>query len=1036
MQLAMQQEPRQGGTPFWARPAAGAPTPGTLGRLWRPDAVALPKRPRSAAARRPPAGGLAGARIHRGAATPKSAPPTTQAAPAPTAQERLRSAAEPPSHALPSRPAPGVAVLRRLPTPDAAAGLRPLKEATGADSPRPPCDSRGSPPPEAREPPYVAKATAPLATPTPVASGFDKLTHALGEVVTKLPDGDSLDHRWIRVGKWVDRYFVDQAPGVLLDRLQPVLSGASAETAGLGRPNLPVLSVSCALLRQALMLFSRMWPPFEGLVTQCFRNLVSAIFVADPHEAEREPPKLLLDGDDDELRRQILQYGSKTYFQALRELSRKHGQAATLFEQRERERGKLIDAMDGITSRWQAMFRGLLFRAWRSIKARREEEQESARKLQMVEEENKALQRRNARVHELIEEVRNEKNQEIWILRKAATEAEERAAEQVERSKALAEELRQCQEALERARQDAQEVVQAGRAKCRELDLRYTKLAEAAYSIVSERLPWPDWEYRRLLSWEPWLSQVEQGRASFSTLSATGDAETLLDWVNLMAERHSCYASHGVERMQWFSGGLNSCHVWACVLGVLGPSHVSAAHVGAVFEEPQLDVKARMLHRMLRVLHVPDLIEPGEFVRESSDVHHLLAVTLLNRFLQPDTSAVVHGAPCFGPAPRAEGEEAEPELLPSVELERPWAEAREAASDLYDAEHPMPDKVRSYLNMTAGALLGAFEAVQFPTRRWAGLARSALGSCLEGFAAGARYRSRHGEGLTRGELADRPLFTTLRRKHLKGAVDTEEQIEALCRTLQRNYRNLRLIFRHYGSSDPRSATGDLSHEEMWKLCTDCGLPCKGYFDRTSFRVIFSASNFEGATGKLVRIAQQRFSHRAADPAEAFALLIERFVVPEAAYSDASVFKSSLRDPLAMAVLRRRSSDMAKVFRHYASLEMAEKSNSISLKEFMRLMMDCRVVDEVCTHHALQQIFVKMQDEDDGAAGQMEMHFHEFVDAVCAVAAFKNPAPFLPVHIRIQRFWQNWVMPPLRQQLRLTDGVATEPSREPGAAHTA
>lgn len=149
------------------------------------------------------------------------------------------------------------------------------------------------------------------------------------------------------------------------------------------------------------------------------------------------------------------------------------------------------------------------------------------------------------------------------------------------------------------------------------------------------------------------------------------------------------------------------------------------------------------------------------------------------------------------------------------------------------------------------------------------------------------------------------------------------------------------------------------------------------------------------------------------------------MLPEACFADSDPFRLCLRDPLVSKVLERRQADMIKVFKHYAQMEMTDKRTTLCFKEFMRLMMDCKVIDEVCTHHALQQIFIKLQDEDDTSKGQTEMLFHEFVDAICAVAAFKNPAPYLPLHLRVQPFWQNWIVPPLKKVLKLTDGALVD-----------
>eukprot|EP01065_Artemidia_motanka_P038410 TRINITY_DN47264_c0_g1_i1.p1 TRINITY_DN47264_c0_g1~~TRINITY_DN47264_c0_g1_i1.p1 ORF type:complete len:1031 (+),score=311.25 TRINITY_DN47264_c0_g1_i1:65-3157(+) len=1001
--------------PFWAASLDAQVPHGRLTKLWRGRASPTPTVGPTT-----PVGGMR-------APTPKAGPPRSPTAAssaggiAGSMVERLREDPLPPSHSLPPRPATaGVAVVKRIDPP-----LRPLRAVTGKDSPRPACDLMGSPPRAAREPPYSAVHAQPLRCPVSVESGFDKMTHSLGEVMGRLPDVDTLDHRWIRVGKWVDRYFVDQTPGVMADRLDPVLESVMQETSSLIRPNLPVVSASCALLRQTLLMLSSMWPRFGSLTSLCFRHMIDAIFINDPLSSERRPPKMLLDEDDEELRRQLLSYSGKTYFQALRELSKRLGQTTASFEQREKERGKLIEAMDKIVGVWQRMFKCSYFKAWKMVKSARLRERQWEERLKDEQAEVKALKRRQLRVDELVEEVRQEKNAEIHVLRAQTVAAEKKTEELKARTLALEEVVKQKDEDIAVLKKSLADLRVQLVEQRRTNHTRYAKLASAAYGLV-DRMRWPDWESRRLEAWQPYFAPFEEKQQYYGMTSPTGDPEPVVDWVNSMAAQHPSFAEYNVDTVEWLIGGMNTCNVWACVLGVLAPGIITRPMVVTVLEEVRLDLKASGVVGYLRELGVPKVIDCEEMMREGPDMHHMLAIVLMNRFLRADMS-LVSGCPEFLKPPDCSLPEPPPRP-------RGWEPAEDQA-ETYTDSSPMPPLVQEYLNMTAGALQAHFELVQYQQSRGSRLARMVLNDSLEGYMTAVRHRSVHGQGLSKLEQLDRPRFLDLRYELLSDIAKSEAEVMGMRRVLRRNFRHLRKVFRYYAGSDSRAT--DMSYDEMWRLVSDCGVPSKGVFDRTTFRVAFSSSDVESEKGAkqsldptefshaLVRIAHMRLRHKIEDTAEQFATLLEKFILPEACYSDPVPFKQSLREPLPRNVLERRANDMVKVFKHYAGIEMTDKSTSLSFKEFMRMMMDCKVIDEVCTHHALQNIFVKIQDEDAGAGGHMEMVYHEFVDAICAVAIFKSPAPYMPVHIRVQRFWQNWVLPALRKQLKLTDGVAGE-----------
>eukprot|EP01065_Artemidia_motanka_P047638 TRINITY_DN749_c0_g1_i10.p4 TRINITY_DN749_c0_g1~~TRINITY_DN749_c0_g1_i10.p4 ORF type:complete len:204 (+),score=45.87 TRINITY_DN749_c0_g1_i10:195-806(+) len=55
----------------------------------------------------------------------------------------------------------------------------------------------------------------------------------------------------------------------------------------------------------------------------------------------------------------------------------------------------------------------------------------------------------------------------------------------------------------------------------------------------------------------------------------------------------------------------------------------------------------------------------------------------------------------------------------------------------------------------------------------------------------------------------------------------------------------------------------------------------------------------------------------------------------------------------------------------------------------------------------------MQDDYDAVCS-----FQEFMEIVCAVAAYRNPAPFIPLHKKLRTLLETKLVPPLRKRLKL------------------
>ncbi|KAJ9465253.1 Fimbrin [Diplonema papillatum] len=969
--------------------------------------------------------------------------------------------------------------------------LKPMREVSGTDSPRAPEDlNEGEERSEQdrKEVPYcMTTAESPTGVGCLVTNGFDKLSAALQKCIGQLSD-DSLDSRLIRVGKWVDRFKADQQPMLVLQRLSTIFQTAIRETQSLAVPNMPLVSAGCTIVHQCLLLLSTMYPPFSDVAQPAYRIVLQAIFFKDAFSRRNDDDalmRLLIHGDSNEareintgarsepmstaaatdpdqpakmgsgercdhgshgdhgvysteeiVRRQLLAFSGKSYFQSLRDVSRKLGQAVTSYEQASREREKLCKALNRIIQAWQRLYKRCLFRAWRNVKKRRLEKQGTDHSIETLTAELKTLQSRQRRMDELVEEVRRDRNLELLKLRDDLKKSEDTVASLNAEKDDCARQLQETEAQVRDLKAAVVEAVAQKAKQTRDSDLRYANFAKQACRTV-ESLQLPSYEKARLDgAWKPFYAPFVAGDASFTTLNFVGDPEGLLRWVNTVAKKHRCYNTRNVQPLESFGGSATAIHVWACVCGVLSPSHVPHSAVDALFDSATLHDKATVVVQMLRDLSLAEVVDSLELMDGARDRHVLLGIVLHHRFANIATPVFSAVQPFDGDSNDAP----QPTRAVAGCVRFKW-EPYVGDEGAYPAEIPMPDVVREYKRMSPSDFADHFRVLESRFLESLELADTSLANLLTALAASIRQNERADAQLSVAELQDRPRFVDLQRHVVKDVVSDDEAMNKIRAVAKQHFRHLRKIYRFYGAADTRSLNPEISFDELWKLVTDCKLVVKDVFERTHFRVIFSAADKEekGRTVlsptefmySLVFIANTRFKARGDDPVDLFRHLLEKWIIPEASFVDLSYFRQSMHDHLVHRMLEKRQNDLLKVFRHFAGMGMTDSSSALSLKEFIRFMSDCKVTDEVCTHHALQQIFINFLDVSKSS--QAEMGFDEFIGAVCAVAALKNPAPYLPLHIKFQRFWQNWVLPPLRKQLRLTDGATavTESQPPPG-----
>ena len=967
-----------------------------------------------------------------------STPPRTEPRallPTKTAKMRM-SGTVPPSAEIGRTPTVGVAVVRRL--RHSSTPLKNLRDLTGRDSPRPACPLTGEQQRVVFNPPHDTVASdSPVGVADSVRSGFDKLSFSIDTIVGALPD-DDLEARLIRVGKWVERYQFDQQPGEVASRLLPLLQAARAETAALVVPNISMLAASASALYQTILLLNVMYPDFAQVSLPSFRMMLRSVFFHDPFEAKRDgeepnPPLLFTETADPAkaLKDSIIFFSGKTYFQALRDVSKRLGQAVHHFEQQSQEREKLCSALNKIISVWQLMYTGSLFRGWRSVRYQRLQLEGVESVLKQTDQDKRRVEAKLKRVDTVVEETKDEKNKEIQILRDGIKRAEEDASRIREENRTLRTKLAQTEERLDDYIERTTELKNILEKQKRDSDLKYANLACRAFKLISRSRP-AKFETDRLESeWSSFYgintctpsgldSSVGAVPKTFGVLSPSGQPEKLIAWLNRLSSS-SLTLRHSIPPITTLDGSPGFCNVLSSALHVLSPEHVTMAEVEEVFGADKVN-KGRMVLKLLVALQLPKVVTEGDIMEPSGGgLKNFLLCTMLHlRFLTPSIGMLQCQIAYNDPNKEVQEEP------------KAWEEY-DVAGGLYNDEHPIPEVVRKYLKASPSAVSACYESAKEKVALFENISQVITHNLFESFAVILADKQKGFKtDFTDDAIADLGCFIGF--EHITFARSDNAVLSACDMTdfmeikqiLKRHFCQLRLIYLHYGgggaggqrasalnsaaSTHSSFSTGsfsvELHFEDLWKIMLDCGVDQKSTgIDRSSLKEAFSAArkvesnNASGGQAALsardfiyalILIAHTRFSHRHHTTLPTLSSKLDHFlknyILPESSYIDGTFIRLFSDDELSRKVLEKRKADVMRLFKHYSNRDGAAErrqtkvvatqsedvcANVMSSKEFLIFCGEAKITDELCTIASVSQVYksyTSVSYSEDGPGG--------------------------------------------------------------------
>lgn len=858
-------------------------------------------------------------------------------------------------------------------------------------------------------------------------------------------DAGVLSDGWARVSRWLDMFHQDTMGRALACRVDRLLGTAYDADRRRGRrhPNLALSSAALASLDSLLLLLQRQQRRLRPAIRATRREVAGAMFLRPPDfpsdddaDALVEPPKgaaqeswsLPPASADEVWERAVAERIEATsrarpWYAVARDLGARVGKGEQDLLDAERRRDRMARTMERGIRYWQNHVAGLLLRSWRAEKVRSRGEGERDKELRRAQSEAAALR---ADLKALTEELAQEREAREKEREKAARQIQtmydmKMNEEQLRKEKEV--EIDRLEDELKRLNTELWET----RDKMAGLQKDIKKLGGYYKQVVMQCIEGPEWE----------VCRQEDCKHFINDLSNFSDS-TLLAWINTAARKSTTAETPigmSVETAESFLQVYKLFDPYAMCMNWMSPHTVSHEDAMQVLETADCDVKAELILEFAQELGVLVPLRGSDLAMPTAVVEHMIfTASLFQRFADSGLATAQGHPQLAGPQDGAE----HPLWVYLPENHEEWKEridkgwkrvgrwrgagrmAQAFATDVMLAKlQNRQPKVLSELERTQQQLY-CRDPVD-PER----LCFKGIRDLLPPPAASGT--SETGEPVAGGRC---PLGDAVRN---------------ICALLDENYRSLRKIYQFYSSGDTRATDTEISLDEAWKLICDARLNSKTV-TRQFVRQLFTKANIDDeespgspqkdgkavAAGSdctlnpteyvqlLLHLAYRKYQDHGTPLGDRLRLLLIKHVLAHSNWTDAEEFKEMIYRRDIQDVLRAHRPFALAVFDAYClrgrrKADKIEDARTMRMDTFVELCKDMHITDAVLTHEAVRQVFLKMQDSDDN---DLKASFKEFLECLCAIAAFKNPAPYLPLHRRISRFFEVWFVPSLSDQVKL------------------
>eukprot|EP01012_Entosiphon_sulcatum_P000961 TRINITY_DN10168_c0_g1_i1.p1 TRINITY_DN10168_c0_g1~~TRINITY_DN10168_c0_g1_i1.p1 ORF type:complete len:842 (+),score=175.35 TRINITY_DN10168_c0_g1_i1:187-2712(+) len=779
-----------------------------------------------------------------------------------------------------------------------------------------------------------------------------------------------------------------------------ILNRVISATSELPQPASLRVATCCMLFEQLLSLFGRYEPLLGQLRTELFR----AIYMSPAPLSASDSPGLMADT-----------YMRRTYFEettTLRHLLKTHEYQSRNYEL---QLSRQLTVLNRAIGNWQFAFLRTTFAAWKGTVVKMRLLRSKHARLFIYLRTQNSLRLCFYSWVEYVHQIRHQRTTEV----KAQTEQQNlqleehlrelsdcnsTLAQSVESRQHEVEGLRNRVAALEAQLQQANSTIASQRTALGGLCENVDQLLHFVVGDVAEH----SWRSRVL---GDFLDQtVAEGRSARrnSQGNQIGDLSTskLLEWVNTCLQLQDENAVVRDVRQSF-----RDSRAYITLLRVIAPHQISQELYIRVLNTPDIGRRAELVVQACESLGIYIPLDASDIIEGNVIPNMLLLLQLFARSTNSFGFAAA-GAPALRPA---------------------------ATAPLYTIDHSPeslknPERLMEQYNHNVRSIMAE-------VTRWQQVTRAVQDGAVR-FTYQQLSNGQDGELSAKEEL-DKPQYTQVSRESLSDIVpDTPTcamELDNVETVLAGNFKALRKIYQFYSASDTVTAgqiNTVMSASEFWRLCTECKIPDKKRLPRPVVQYVFTkanqalrksgpaqySSNTELQPSEfvecLVRLAHEKYCDMLIPLSDKLQKLITEHLLPHASLSTVDEFKTEVYGREVQAVLRENRPALSKIFRYYATNAGSDTkgADDISFQELTLLAKDAKLLDTSLSHHLLQQIFVRIQDDDDPSG--MKMMFHEFLEAIVAVAAVKVPSPFTPLHQKLQQFLTAQLFPPLEKKCKL------------------
>eukprot|EP01062_Namystynia_karyoxenos_P018043 TRINITY_DN16683_c0_g1_i1.p1 TRINITY_DN16683_c0_g1~~TRINITY_DN16683_c0_g1_i1.p1 ORF type:complete len:1146 (+),score=352.80 TRINITY_DN16683_c0_g1_i1:85-3438(+) len=891
--------------------------------------------------------------------------------------------------------------------------------------------------------------------------GFDRLVGSLQRLLPKI-ERDGFADKWAEVAEWISKYDCDRdqhyigahADAEFYHVLQANLLRSSVgqeqkDELGVGDiPSKDMLSTACVMLDVLLSTLVRSSPKLLSACRQSRSILMRALFASkDAADAVSVPNLTGATFPEKEWKQAKAVYaGRRPYGTLVDDVMRKLGMAAEDVEAGERKAERLIAVMDRGMAFWKGELRKCIVRVWRAHVRVTKYIAAKVKKLGEVEKHNANLEEALKQVQEKLAATLVSASEETTMLREKL--AESRAArEQAEQEHKgymgrIAQLIEEEQEKVQRVNNELQSQVAL-------LTSQQEDFCTICKDFTMSCMEGPQWEAAQ----QERLGHLVGARTQETTLEAC-----VLEWLN------ACIgAVEGIDaekcKVASFADGHQMFGAYVIAMHFMSPERIKREEVDAILQPQDVQEKAKRVLELVQQMDLSVGVRLGDLINPNARAQHaLLAAALMQRFCDPALARACSQRQLVGSTPDGWEHPLWPRaqvLRSSAEwrarIEQGWERAQRWRALGAAANSFALDTMINIIQGGGAERLSEKEQedralyvddplpAELPPSPEAEETAEPLLSPVSPTSPSAR----------RGSASDAKLADLLPSDPFA----RQKEAEQVRGVLSAHYRVVRNVFLYYATADVRSVDQELSAEEVWRLLSDCKLTSakdsKNGLARTLVddlvRRSAGRSNAELQPTHFCRLLIRLAAARVKGPlplSEKLDTLLTRHILPYCNYSDADEFRQLLYTPNVQGVLGANGDLALACFRGYGRSgarggwvrKETAADRRLTLDEFCQLATDLTITDSILTHDAVKHIFMKLgspsaapaspepgsptsETSESHASGMVGITYQGFLECLCGIAAFKTPAPYLPLFKRISRFFEMWFVPILSDSSR-------------------